>query len=123
MPLYNAISPGIPIATAAGTVNAITATFSPALTLTNLMLCAVVSSGANTSQTPTFAPDGLTAHTITKSGGQPLRIGDIASAGDVIILEYNLANTRWELLNPALPFDLTTSTIAATKNNYWSASY
>jgi len=88
-----------PIATAGGTVDAITATYTPALTLTDKVLCAVVVSGANTSTTPTFAPDGLTAHTITKDGGQPLIAGDIPGALSVIILEYNLANTRWELVD------------------------
>lgn len=89
------------IAAAGGTVNAITATYSPALTLTDGKRCYVVASGANTSTIPTFEPDGLTAHTITKKGGVALLAGDISAALHVIILEYNLANTRWELLNPA----------------------
>ena len=93
---------GISAATATGTVNAITATYSPVLTLTNLTLCALVSSGANTSATPTFSPDGLTARTITARGGGSLAPGDIGAAGAVVMLEYNLANTRWELLNPSL---------------------
>lgn len=92
----------IPIATAGGTVDAITADYTPNLTLTDLTLCAFVASGANTSTTPTFAPDGLTAHTIVKKGGQALVAGDIPGALAVCILEYNLANTRWELLNPAV---------------------
>lgn len=91
----------IPSADAGGTVNAITADFSPDLTLTGKLLCAVVCAGANTSTTPTFAPDGLPAHTITMNGGQALVAGSIPGAGFVALLEYNLANTRWELLNPA----------------------
>lgn len=91
----------VPIATAAGTVDAITADYTPDLTLTNLVMCAFVASGANTSTTPTFAPDGLTAHTIVRKGGQPLVAGDIPGALAVCLLEYNSANTRWELLNPA----------------------
>ena len=94
---------GIQIAVAGGTVDAITATYSPALTLTDLVMCAFVSSGANTITTPTFAPDGLTPHTITKYGGQALSAGDIGDALVVCILEYNLANTRWELVNPKGP--------------------
>lgn len=90
------------MSTAGGTVDAITATYSPVLTLSNLTTCGFVASGANTSTTPTFAPDGLTAHTITKRGGQPLVPGDIPGALAVCILEYNSANTRWELVNPAL---------------------
>jgi len=62
------------------------------------MLCTVVLSGANTITNPTFAPDGLTAHTITKNGGQALVVGDLPGALAVVILEYNLANTRWEIV-------------------------
>ena len=90
-----------PIATATGSVNAITATYSPALTLTDKVLCAFVATGANTTTTPAFSPDGLTAHTITKFGGNPLMLGDIPSASAICFLEYNLTNTRWELINPA----------------------
>lgn len=118
------------IATGAGTVDAITATFSPPLTLADKMLCAVVATGANTSTTPTFAPDGLTAHTITKYGGSALLAGDIPAALAVILLEYNLANTRWELLNPATPkvnpyYEQDTaadpSPPAANKGRFWSS--
>lgn len=91
----------IQISTAAGTVDAITATYSPVLTLTDKVMCAFVATGANATTTPTFSPDGLTAHTIVKQGGQALVAGDIPNALAVCILEYNLANTRWELLNPA----------------------
>ena len=55
---------------------------------------------ANTSPTPSFEPDGLPAHTITMNGGQALVAGSIPAAGFVALFEYNLANTRWELLNP-----------------------
>ncbi len=92
---------GLPTATAGGTADAITADFTPDLTLTDLTICAVVAGSANATSTPTFAPDGLTAHTITKNGGSALVAGDIAGAGDTILLEYNAANTRWELLNPS----------------------
>ncbi len=99
---YAASAAGIPIATAGGTVDAITADYAVDMTLSNLAICSFVAAGANTSTTPTFAPDGLTPHTITKKGGQALAAGDIAGAGFVAIVEYNLANTRWELLNPAV---------------------
>lgn len=90
----------LPIAAAGGTANAITANFTPDLTLTDEMVCLVVAGAANTSTTPTFSPDSLTAHTITKRGGGALVPNDIAGAGHVLMLEYNLANTRWDLLNP-----------------------
>jgi len=91
----------VPIAIAGGSVDAITATYTPALTLADLTMCAFVASGANATTTPTFSPDGLTAHTIVKKGGQALVAGDIPNALAVCLLQYNLANTRWELLNPA----------------------
>lgn len=90
----------IPIAAAGGTVDAITADYTPNVSLADRTVCMVVAAGANTTTTPTFAPDGLTAHTIVKQGGAALVAGDIVAAGMVCILEYNLANTRWELLNP-----------------------
>lgn len=91
----------LPRAAAGGTADAITATFSPALTLADMTMCVVIAGAANATTTPTFAPNGLTAHTITKKGGQALAAGDIAGATMACLLEYNLANTRWELLNPA----------------------
>jgi hypothetical protein len=93
----------IPIVAAGGDVTNITANYTPDVTLTNMRIVAFVASGANTSTTPTFAPDGLTAHTIVRHGGQALVAGDIPAALAVCILQYNLANTRWELLNPAQP--------------------
>lgn len=90
----------VSVAAAAGTVDAITAT-PPNVTLADMTVCAIVSSGANTLTNPTFAPNSLTAHTITKNGGSALVAGDTGGANYVMLLEYNLANTRWELLNPA----------------------
>lgn len=85
----------------AGTVDIITAAYSPALTaLTDGMLVAFRALGANTSTTPTFSPNGLTARTIVKCGGQALLAGDIPRANYECFLRYNLLNTRWELLNP-----------------------
>jgi len=93
---------GLPIAAAAGTVDAITANYSPDITLADRLVLAFVATGANATTTPTFAPDGLTARTITKNGGSALVAGDIPGALAVCIVSYNLANTRWELLNPAV---------------------
>jgi hypothetical protein len=87
---------------AGGTVDAITADYTPNISLANFTICSFEATGANTSLTPTFNPDGLGALTIVKNGGQPLAVGDIAGAGAICLLAYNLANTRWELLNPAV---------------------
>lgn len=94
--LYNWIAGG-------GTVDAITATYSPAITaLVDGMELDFRATGANATTTPTFSPNGLTAHTITQLGGSALFAGSISAANFEGKLRYNLANTRWELLNPAI---------------------
>lgn len=103
-------------ADATGTPDVITATYSPAPTLVDKKILFLVASGENTSVAPTFSPNGLAAHPITKCGGQPLLAGDICDAGFVAILEYNLANTRWEMLNPANAIVSTISTSSASSN-------
>lgn len=86
-----------------GTADVITATYSPAVTaLSDGMLLSFRATAANATTTPTFSPNGLTAHTITKNGGSVLVAGDIAANLGEYFLRYNLANTRWELLNPAI---------------------
>jgi len=101
-------------ATATGTVDAITATFSPALTaLYDGRTIVLRAAGANATTTPTFSPDGLTAKTIVKDGNQALLAGDIYGAGHFLILKYNTANDVWELLNPS-PSNLVTSTLTDT---------
>lgn len=90
-------------ATAGGTVNALTATFTPAVTAyTDRLITRVRATGANTSTTPTIAYDGLAAKTIVKNGNQALDAGDIAGADHELILVYNLSNDNIELLNPAV---------------------
>lgn len=89
-----------------GTADAITATYSPAVpALTDGLLCAVrLGATANVTTTPTFAPNGLTAHVVTKLGGVALKPGDLAGTLAEYWFRYNLANTRWEVVNPAFPF-------------------
>lgn len=93
-------SGSVPVAAGAGTVDAITANFTPDISLADMQVCIVISTGPNTVTNPTFSPDGLTARTIVKNGGQALSAGDTGSAGRPLLLEYNAANTRWELMNP-----------------------
>lgn len=86
-----------------GTADAITATYSPAITaLVDGQLCCVRATAANATTTPTFSPNGLTARTIVKKGGAALVAGDIVADGHELILRYDLANTRWELMNPVI---------------------
>ena len=59
-----------------GTADAITATYSPAITaLVDGQVCFVRATAANATTTPTFAPNGLTARTIVKEGGNALVAG------------------------------------------------
>lgn len=85
-----------------GTANAITATYAPAVAaLTNGMLLEVRATAANTTTTPTFAPNGLTAKTIVKSsGGTALVVGDIRGDGHELLLRYAQDIDKWVLLNP-----------------------
>jgi len=86
-----------------GTADAITATYVPAITaLVDGQICFVRATAANATTTPTFAPNGLTARTIVKHGGTALAAGDIGGDNHELILRYNLASTRWELLNPKI---------------------
>lgn len=96
------LNPWNPLAsvTAGGTADALTATFAPAVSLFDGLEVRVRAANANATTTPTFSPNGLTARTITKWGGGALIAGDIAGAGHELTLRYNLANTRWELLDP-----------------------
>lgn len=100
---FGQVQDGLPNWTVAGgTSDALTATYTPALSvLADGQLCFLRAGFANATTTPTFAPNGLTAEVITKLGGSALGIGDIAGSLAEIILRYNLANTRWELLNPS----------------------
>lgn len=86
-----------------GTADAITAAYSiPITTLVDGQLCYVRATAANATATPTFSPNGLTARTIVKNGGQALVAGDIAGDGHELVLRYDLPNTHWELLNPKI---------------------
>jgi hypothetical protein len=92
-------------AVAGGTPDAITANYTPDIyELVDGQVCFVRAASANATTTPTFQPDGLIARTIVKEGGSALEIGSIRGAGHELCLRYNLANTRWELLNPVTGF-------------------
>jgi hypothetical protein len=88
-------------ASAGGTANALTATFSPAIGALGAQQVAIRVAAANTSATPTFAPDGLTAETIVKANNQPLAAGDLPGAGAWALLKRDTALGKWVLLNPA----------------------
>lgn len=101
------------VAAAGGTADAITATYSPAVTsLTNGMTLYVRAALANTTSTPTFSPNGLAATTIVRANNQPLTAGDIAGAGHWLELQYDTTLTKWVLQNPTRA-DLTMTALQA----------
>lgn len=86
-----------------GAADAITASYSPAVTaLVDGMELSFRATAANATTTPTFSPNGITGHAITKNGGSALAANDIAGANYEGRLRYNLASTRWELQNPSI---------------------
>ena len=89
---------------AGGTVDAITASVTPApASLTNNLTVWIETAGANTTTTPTFNLNGLGAKTIVKWGSTALVAGDIRAANDRMILVYDDSLDKWVLLNPASP--------------------
>jgi hypothetical protein len=90
------------VASAAGTADAITGAFTPAITsLTNGMTLFVRAGAANTVTNPTFKADGTAAKTIVKGANSALVAGDIAGAGHWIELQYDATFDRFEIKNPA----------------------
>lgn len=102
------------IADAAGSVNAMTAAFTPSQTAYKKGVPLFIRAfGANTSGTPTLNVDGLGAKTICKGANNTLDPGDIAGGGFWAILQYDDALDKLVLANPAgsrkgipgMPFD------------------
>lgn len=107
----------VPWAVATGSANAITAAYSPPNgSLTDGLLLSFRALAANSTTTPTFAPDGLTAHVITDDGGSAVAVNAIPAALAECLVRYNLAHTRWELLNPAGGGGVTTTGSPSTGN-------
>jgi hypothetical protein len=105
-----------------GTADAITASYTiPVTALVDGQLFYVRATAANATTTPTFNPSALGALTITKNGGQALVPGDIAGDGYEMVLRYRLADTEYELLNPAnvvatAPFADTTAIVKGSSD-------
>lgn len=86
---------------AGGTADAITGDYTPnVLALENGLTLFVRASAANTTTTPTFAPDGLTAKTIVKGNNLALAAGDIAGAGHWLEMNFDTTLDKWVLQNP-----------------------
>lgn len=91
------------ISAAGGTANAVTATYTPAITaLTNGMTVFVRPTAANTGAvTFTPAPGVLAAVAVVKGANAALVAGDIAGAGHWLEMQYDTTLTKWVLMNPA----------------------
>lgn len=90
------------IANAGGTVDAITADFTPDLSIVdNLVIQVVNTAGPNTVVNPTLNTDGSGALTIKARGNAALVAGDTGAAGYTMTLRYEATGTYWELQNPA----------------------
>jgi microcystin-dependent protein len=87
---------------ASGTHDAITATYDPPIVspIADGTVLSFRATSANLTTAPTFSPNGLSAASITKNGGATLAIGDIPGSLAEVSLRWNLANARFELLNP-----------------------
>jgi len=87
---------------AAGTADALTGSYSPALTgLFDGMTFPVRNSqGPNTVTNPTYAPGALGTLNIVGRGGSALEIGDLGPAGYELEFIYNTSAGNLELQNP-----------------------
>ena len=108
-------------AISAGVADAITASFSPAITTLayGVLALSIRASFANVTTTPTFTPNPgvITAYTIVKGNNQPLVAGDIAGAGHWIELQWDATLSKWVLLNPASGIGITPPALDnSTKN-------
>ena len=114
--LFDVQSDACTYAQASGTVNAITATFSPAVTtLTDGMVLRVRSLGANTGAV-TFTPNSgsIPAYPVQKGGSTPLVAGDISMGAYPIWLQYDQAALRWVMINPSFGVQTRYATEAET---------
>ncbi|MFA4826459.1 MAG: hypothetical protein WC593_15015 [Methanoregula sp.] len=86
-------------ASAGGSANAITATFTPSIpALTDKLRVSVLSTAANTGAV-TFAPDSLLAKPVISYSGAPLVGNQIPAANYPLDLQYVQALDSWVLLN------------------------
>ena len=108
--IYSAVNDAISllgelVASAGGTADALTATFSPAPRAWPTGVPFMVrAASANATTTPTFTPNSgtLPAKTIVKGANAALAAGDIAGDGHWLVLQYDVTLDKVVLLNPAL---------------------
>lgn len=92
---------GYSLSAAAGTADAITVGFTPALTVFTSGPIWWRASAANATTTPTLKRDGLAAKTLVKGNGLTLVPGDIPGAGAWMCSVYDATLDKEVLMNPA----------------------
>ncbi len=95
---------GIPWSIAAGSADAITASYTPATPnpVPDGYILGFRASAANATATPSFNPDGINNDTITMQGGTSLNPGSIPNTGAEMLVRRRAATSNWELLNPTV---------------------
>lgn len=86
---------------ATGSSDALAVTLNRSITLTDGAIIYVRAQYANLSSAPTINVNGLGDRAIVKGNNLPLSVSDIAGAGYVMHLAFDVNLNRWVLLNPA----------------------
>lgn len=86
---------------ATGSPDALAVTLNRSITLTDGAIIYVRAQYANLSSAPTINVNGLGDRAIVKGNNLPLSVSDIAGAGYVMHLAFDVNFNRWVLLNPA----------------------
>lgn len=96
------IDGGLNYVEAAGSADAITATYAPAITALDdgLELC-FKATASNATSAPTLAVNGLSAKVIVKHNGAALSVGDVAGSSHVVVVRYSATTDKWHIINPA----------------------
>lgn len=108
------IQEGINVGTAVGgTGDAVSATLSPAISAYGDKMQVTLTPVADNTGAATLALNALTARSIVKRGAIALVAGDLKT-GVPAVFVYDLANTRWVLLNPQAALDVALGGTGAT---------
>lgn len=86
---------------ATGSSDALAVTLNRSIALTDGAIIYVRAQYANLSSAPTINVNGLGDRAIVKGNNLPLSVSDIAGAGYVMHLAFDVNFSRWILLNPA----------------------
>lgn len=109
---------GIPVAIAAGTANALTATFSPTLGLTPTGTLFLLRHAATNTAAATLAVDGGAAKPIVKADNVNIQAGDIPGAASWGLYAYDVTLDKYVLLTVVpLPPASTAEAQAGTATN------